>query len=315
MPFSFVLAIIVASIGIVLVVLIAVGYKKESKSDPSKSSLILGVSVVFGVIVGVLVFSASATKLSTRQVGVPVTLGKPADHVLKEGFHLVAPWTKVEKFDTFAQFLTRNGDDAITVRLGNQTTAKVDIRQGSQWNIDPNGDVLSLYRQYKSFDRIQDTVINGAAQAALTEAFQDFDPLASIAEGADKASSASVDAVSAEALTAMRASLGSGIKVSTLRIFVNYDSVTQTKLNDYAVSLAGTRIAQQNTKTATEIATANTRLAGQKATSDSGVQYQNCLSLLRDLASKNQLGSLPQAFQCSMPGTQGNSPSIIVPSK
>jgi hypothetical protein len=109
----------------------------------------------------------------------------------------------------------------------------------------------------------------------------------------------------------MRASVDPGINVDTLLIsVVHFDPVTQDKLNAYAQAIADTQIATQAKKTAEQQHEANDLLAA-KSSSDAGVEYQNCLNLVKDLAAKNQLASLPATFNCN----QGASTPVIVGGK
>jgi hypothetical protein len=295
MPLSLILALIVLGAGALAIPFV-----------PRHLRIPVGTGLV--ILIAGLLFSASATLVPTRTVAVEVSLGRPVG-TLQNGFTMVAPWHKVEKFDASVQFLIKQGDgQCITVRLGNQTTACVDIIR-SQWNIDPNGDIIELYRRYKQFDRIEHTVITGEATHALVDTFSTFDPLGGIATSGkvDTTTKPSIDQLATQARTQMQQSLGTGIKVDSLLLFVHYDTTTQNKLNNYAQALADTRIATQQTLTAEQVALANKALATQASVTNPGVQYQNCLSLVRDLATKDQLKDLPPTFNCGDPRT-----SIIV---
>jgi hypothetical protein len=70
------------------------------------------------------------------------------------------------------------------------------------------------------------------------------------------------------------------------------------------MALAETRIATQNRATAEQKALANKALATQVSVCDPGVQYQNCLNLIADLAARGQLGQLPPTFNCGDPRSQ-----------
>ena len=335
MPISFVLAIIFAVAGLIVIALAAIGYeggeheveiksrydgriRTEPRNDPPKWIVIAGLAMAFGTLSGLMVFSASATQIPTRTIGVETHFGKPVGTV-DNGFHMVAPWNHVERFTTQVQFLTLSDNDSILVRLGNQTTANIDVNR-AQWNIDPDNReaVLDLYRRYKDFDKIRDTVVIGAVQAALREKFQSFDPLAGISRTGvtDAPTGPTVDQITNQALVYAQKLLGDGITLSSLPLFVHYDGTTQTKLNDYAASSAGTRIATQNAATAAQIALGNKALAEQASTNSPGVQYQNCLSMIERLAARNQLGQLPLAFTCVPPGSGSTqNPILIQPKK
>lgn len=314
MPLSFVFSIVIAVIGAISVGLTSVFYRPGTRSDyrgqhqdPAKGAVLAGLTIGFGLAYMALLFSASATVVPTRSVGVEVSFGKPSETPLQNGFHMVTPWHRVEKFDTSIQTLkldgTGDGDTtpAITVRLANQTTANVDTNL--QWNIDPNGKVIDLYRKYKKFDNIESTLIRSRLVHAVNNSFSAYNPLSGI-NGSDSPTQ-STDDLARTASSALAKDVGSGVNVETLTIaLVHYDGTTQTKLNNYAQALADTRIATQNTLTAQQVALANKALAAQSSVTNPGVQYQNCLNLVAKLAAAGQLKDLPATFNCGDPRSQ-----------
>lgn len=106
------------------------------------------------------------------------------------------------------------------------------------------------------------------------------------------------DSLAGSALGEMKSHVDAGIVVDTLRIsVVHYDDTTQAKLNGFAQALADTQITTQQKLTAEQQKLANDLLAA-ASSSDPGVMYQNCLSLVKDLAAKGQLQNLPPTFNC-----------------
>lgn len=262
-------------------------------------------------IIALMLFASSATTVPTRSVGVVTSFGRPTGS-LTNGFHLVAPWADVEKFDASVQTLKMDGvgkgdtTPCVTVRLGNQTTACVDT--SVQWNIRPDGDVVELYRRYKNFDNIETNLVERQLQHALNVAFDTYDPLAAI-NGVQSGNALTLDELAANARTALEAGVGNGITVLSLTIpLIHYDADTENRLRSYQQALADTRIAEQRKKTAQQVADANNILSGSAATKDPGVQYQNCLNLIADLAAKGQLKDLPPTFNC---GQAGSTPVIV----
>ena len=302
MPLSLILAIVVAGVGLIAVA----GAKAAGQSRRT-------VTAVFAVLIGLLVFSASFTFIGARTVGVETNLGQPVYVKTRTG--LVAPWHKVEKFDASTQTLIMSGDSknddndgpAVQVRLGNQTTAQVDITK-AQWNVNPEGDVLDLYRRYRKFGNIEKNVVAPQVANSLTKVFGTFDPLASVNGTADAKVTTTTN-LADQALRDVNAQLGSSIKLTSLLIFVRYDGTTQAKLNGYAQALADTRIATQGKLTAQENAAANRALTETKdgkpddSYKEPGVQYQACLNLVKDLATRDQLKNLPPAtLDCAVAG-------------
>lgn len=311
MPISFVIFLIVVVLGIVVVA--ATAY--EMRGESNRGAVVFGTAFLFGVVAGIFLFIDSATIVPTRAVGVEVAFGKPVGK-LDNGFHLINPLHKVEKFDTRKQTIVMHGDgqnaDApcVNVRLGNQTTACVDVNR-AQWNINPDGDIIGLYKQFKSFDSIEHSVVQGQIQNGLINTLSGFNPLANVNPDGTVSNTAvkTTDQLSTDALTTAQSEItkavGDGVKLDLLQIFVNYEATTQQKLDDYAKSIGETRIAHQNGLTAAENAKANKALTEAGAAyKDPGVQYQNCLNLVRDLAARNQLSQLPPTFNCGDPRSQ-----------
>jgi regulator of protease activity HflC (stomatin/prohibitin superfamily) len=300
----FVVALVAVAVGIAFV---AWGML----ANPEDPAVTVGIGVVVTLVGAGVMFVDSFTIVPTRSVGVQVTAGKPHPHPIKNGWHWVALWSSVEKFDASVQTLNltaakEDSGDPVTVRLGNQTTAQVDV--SVQWNIDPDGDVVELYKRYRSFDNVEANLVKRQLQHSLNLAFAAYDPLRAINKDTDGPSQ-NIDDLAAKAKADLQKSVGSGIQIGTLTIpIVHYDGDTENRLKAYQQSLADTRIAEQRRKTAEQTKAANDILAGSAASSNPGVQYQNCLDLIRDLAAKGQLDKLPPTFSC---GGAGQTPVIV----
>lgn len=282
------------------------------KNEARGATILAGVACLAVAAIGL--FFCSFTVIPTRSVGVTVAFGRPDNESLKNGFHFVKPWASVEKFDASVKTLkldaangkSDDGDlgNCVTVRLANQTTACVDV--SVQWNIDPDGDVVELYRKYKSFDNVQNNLVERQLVHALNVAFETYDPLRSINGGGEAAQS--LDDLAGKASTALATAVGSGIKVSNLTIpLVHFDNTTQDKLNAFAQALADTRIAEQRKQTALAQKAANDALASGANSNNPGVLYQNCLDMVERLAKEGK--GLPAAFNCGAP------PATVVPVK
>jgi hypothetical protein len=280
----------------------------RSDGDRASRGLVWGGLAAIVAVFALGTVISSATLIPTRSVGVEVEFGKPVGS-LTNGLHWVAPWASVEKFDASVQTTKLDGKDdtpCVTVRLGNSTQACVDVV--TQWNIDPNGDVIELYRSYHSFDKIESNLVLVQLQHALRDTFGTFDPLAALAD-ANAAKQPSLDELAATTKSAFAGYVGAGITVKSVTVsLVHYDGDTENRLKAYQQALADTRIAQQRKATAQQVADANNILAGNAASKDPGVQYQNCLNLISDLAQKGLLKDLPPTFNCNS-GAQ--SPVIV----
>ena len=299
-------------VGLVLVVGGIVGIILATKFDRDLSSeeemrtisfLVGGVALLVGV---VTIFLNTFAVVPARNVGVVNAFGKVQGSV-DNGWVWVAPWASVELVDATVKNVNLDEDtkNPVVVRLGNSTTANVDLTV--QWHVDQNGNAAELWQRYRGTNNdlignVQENVVKRKLVPAVNRAFEKHDPLAAAIAGKD--TNTTNKEMSAAILNDLRAGMDAGIVIDSVEVqFVHYDGVTQEKLNAYAQALADTRIAQQRVLTAEQVRIANEKLAAGTAVRDAGVQYQNCLNLIADLASKNQLGNLPPTFNCGGSGT------------
>ncbi len=292
--------------------------KLVAARDARRASRIGGLLLV--LIGGAVIVVDSFTIVGPREVAVQTAFGKVQGEPLRSGWHWVAPWNDIEKFDASVQTLKfykggtekdgtpKDGYDGtcVTVRLANNTNACVDVT--TQWaiNHDPasGADVNELYLKYKTFDNIHDNLVTRQLQSALNEVFGGYDPLAAL--GVDAAYPAAAPTVNTKDLqgkvkTALAQDLGGFITVDSVTIpLVHFDADTENRLKAFQSAKADTRIAQQNKATAVEQAAAAEKLAVKAGALDKpGVRYQNCLNLIGDLAKRDQLKSLPVTFNCN----------------
>lgn len=305
-----------------LVLLVIAGLVVRAKVNAEDGGFFGAVAAGLGlaILVGIVFFS-SYTVVPPRNEGIVVEFGKATSSV-PSGFHWVAPWSTVETVDATVQNINLTTDigiwntgacTAVTVRLANQTTACVDITL--QWNVDRGANNINeLWQKYRGSNdnvigNIGHNVVDRQVRVALNEVFENYNPLSVLATGT-KVDTTTLD-LAQKALEILKANVDQGIQVEVLTIpLVHYDAVTQGKLNGYAQALADTQIATQQKLTAEQQRLANDILSKATSTNDKGVQYQNCLNLIKDLAAKSQLTGLPPTFNC------GNAPvSVIVGQK
>lgn len=274
----------------------------------------MAAAAVLFTIGSILIFLDAYTIVGARSVAVQTAFGKIQGEPLKAGWHWVAPWNSVEKFDASVQTLKfyqgEKEDDGgcITVRLANNTLACVDVT--TQWNINHDGDINSLYLQYKTFDNIHDNLVKRQLGSALNEVFGAYDPLASVSSGPGTPT-VNTKQLQDQVQVALIRDLRGFIGIPSVTIpVVHFDSDTEARLKAYQQSIADTRIAEQNKQTATQQALAAKELAAQPGLQNPGVQYQNCLNLTKDLAQRDQLKNLPLTWNCG-----GDDPNLLLPSK
>lgn len=265
------------------------------------------------LILGLIIFTFSCfTTVGARTVGVETTFGK-VDGVIGSGLHTKAPWEQVHAFSstiqtvrlTDAQNVTDVEGGPVVVRLGNQTTARVNVTVQWQINTGDHKAVENLYAKYRGFDHIGPNLFVPQLQHALLPPFENFNPLAQLQT--DLTGQGLVEVPTSQLEQKARAELekniGDSIRVTSFAInLVQYDQTTQDKLNNYAQAIGDTRIAEQQERTSAAQAKANTELAASQATSNAGVLYQNCLSLTERLATAGK--PLPPAWTCGNSNAQ-----------
>lgn len=297
--------------GCVLLLIGVVALVIYAKTDPGTrhDDDVRGVSVVVGgaslLLAAVIIFLTLFSIVPARNVGIVVTFGK-ADRSVDNGWTWTAPWSTVELVDATTQTVTRDLDTSnpVLVRLGNQTTASVDVTV--QWHIDPSS-ANELWQRYRGnnddlIGNIRSKVIERQLIPAVNRAFEGHDPLGDAVAGKD-AGLSNKDA-SGIVFSDLKSTVDRGIVIEAAVVqFVHYDQVTQDKLNAYAQALADTRLASQRVLTAEQQRLANEKLATSGSSTNPGVLYLACLNMVQELAAKNQLGNLPAAFTCSQEPT------------
>jgi regulator of protease activity HflC (stomatin/prohibitin superfamily) len=263
---------------IVVAVLGTVGAK-----NPAGKTRSLRVAVVAGVIALFVLILGSTTIVSARNVGVVTTFGRPGG-TLSNGLHWKAPWQSVTEMNGTIQIDNHTGENATTVRLGNNSTAFVD--NSVRWRIQPAA-ADELFLDYRDFENVRDNLVTRELRAALNEVFADFDPLAP-----ENVEGANVQALGDKVAEKLRAKVGGQIEILNVIVpLVNYDNATQERINALNVEKANTRIAEQRAKTAAAEAKANEILAA-SVSNDPNVLVSKCLDAARE-AGISPLGCWP----------------------
>lgn len=244
---------------------------------------------------------SSMTIVPTKNVGIVTTFGNPTD-TFDNGFHWKAPWEKVTELDGTIQTDTHSGDNSTQVRLANQSVA--DVNNSVRWRIvEDKAD--DLFKDYRGFDNIRDSLVTRELAAALNTVFEDYDPLATNEAG--ESSTPGFEELSDEATALLQQQVGAGIEVLSVIITkVKLDEPTQERLNALQTEIANTRIAEQSALTAEAEALANDILSD-SVSEDPNVLVSKCLDLLSEMISANM--AVPPAFSC-WPGSQS---ALVLP--
>ena len=263
-----------------------------------------GVAIVAGLLGLLLLALTSFTQVSTKNVGIVTSFGRPTGQVLSNGLHFKAPWQSVTEFDAAIQTQKYDGDQCTTVRLGTEGKACVD--NSVQWRIKPDA-ASNLFVDYRSFEAMQSALVERQRVAALNAVFASFDPLAKIKADNDGTGSPTLADLGSQATAKLQELLGDRLDVESVVIsLVKYDDGTQSKIDAYQTEVAATRIAEQKQETAAAEAEANRQLA-ESVSKDPNVLVSKCLDTLTDMVKANQ--PVPAGFSC----WPGGSAAVVVP--
>lgn len=267
---------------LVIVTVIALLMRATSRSEAGRTRAMRIAVVAGGLAIFVLILG-STTIVSTRNIGVVTTFGRPSG-TLSNGLHAKAPWQSVTEMNGTIQIDNHTGDAATTVRLGNNSTAFVD--NSVRWRIQPAA-ADELFLDYRDFENVRDNLVTRELRAALNEVFSDFDPLAP-----ENSDGANVQALGDDVAEKLRGKVGAQIEIINVIVpLVNYDEATQSRINALNVEKANTRVAEQRAKTAEAEARANEILAA-SVSNDPNVLVSKCLDAARE-AHISPLGCWP----------------------
>lgn len=306
---TFVLAIIVAVAAGVMTML-ARGLSKRAdtleannvstgeEARAAANNVRLATRVAWVILAAVLILSC-LTIVGTKKVGVVTSFGSPQG-TLDNGLHLKFPWEKVTEFDAAIQTDTT----ATTVRLANQSKATVD--NSIRWRIVPEA-ADELYRDYRDFDNVRDSLVTRQLNAALNEVFATYDPLASMDTVGDPTQGVIVDSLGEEVQTQLSDKIDEEIEVlDVLTPRADFDEATEEKISQYQQAIADTRIAKQRQKTAAAEASANRKLAD-SVDNDPNVLVSKCIDTLNAIVKAGQ--TIPAGFTCWPGGGSG----VVIP--
>lgn len=271
------------------------------------------VQVAFAILLFLSVFSifmASFKVVGAKQIGVPVTFGKPSGNVLHNGWNWKNPATSVHVFDGSLQTeqFSADKEDAgppIAVRLFTGSVASVNVT--FQWRLADDDSVKQVYLNYKDPENINQHLVKRALQQALNISFESYNPYAALiaaqnatanTPGTQQVAISYVD-LQTKALAVLKDELGrQGVDAVSLTIAsIGYDGNTQHELDALGTAIASTQVAIQNEKTATAQGAANKTLNDSKATSTT--LQQLCIQATQKVLEDGK--TLPAGWSCFGP--------------
>ncbi|MEJ9080736.1 SPFH domain-containing protein [Gordonia malaquae] len=230
-----------------------------------------GVAILLAAISALMLLLSSTTIVSTRNVGVETKFGRPTGSNLSNGFHWKNPLSQVHEMDGAVQNLTRTGEQATTVRLGNNSLATVD--NTIRWRIKPDA-APQLYLDYRSFEGVTDNLVVRQANAALNEVLGGYNPLASLEEQNNENANVRI---ARQVRDVLRREVGDDIVIEQVIIpVIRFDQPTQQRIDQFNTEVANTRVAEQRQSTARADAEAN-RIISDSVKNDPNVITSRCV--------------------------------------
>lgn len=226
----------------------------------------------FGALTAICLIIASFNIVSTRNVGIVTSFGRPAGEC-GAGPCWTLPWQKVTEMDGAIQLQSFEGksfDDpgtAIKVRLGNNSTAFVEANLN--WRLLPDK-APQMFQDYRTFDNIRQNLVDRQLQTMLSHRFATFNPQQQT-QGADLPGIANL------VKTDLQSAVGAEIEIQSVRIpGIFYDQGTQQRIDQFNQKAQETKNAEQDVKTAEQQRLAAEQRAAQ-AKPDLTVAQFNCI--------------------------------------
>lgn len=256
----------IGTILLAVLIVVVIGAIAMLVVGPASSRLpALGTAVIGGILTVVLAFFLCTTIVSTRNIGIVTTFGKPVGE-LNNGFHIVAPWQSVTEMDGSIQLQQFTGNsyddhqDAIQCRLGNNSTAYINVNVN--WRIETTA-AQQLFLDYRNFDTIRNNLVDKQLQVATCHVFSQFNPQATVDTAAtpardgtnavptQAAQGADLPKLANEIKAELQKAVGDRIAIlQTFLPGIYYDGKTQDRINDFNQKFQETRNAEQDVKTA-----------------------------------------------------------------
>jgi regulator of protease activity HflC (stomatin/prohibitin superfamily) len=296
---------------ILLVIAVIVGFGSFAAKDEGALGMRVGAAVLTVLAVGMFVLSG-LREVPTRSVGVPTSFGK-VESSLRPGIHFKAPWTTVNILDETIQTTTFDGNDCLTVRIGGQQTACLDVT--IQWRILDSG-APGLFNDYNGsgssntsssvqpsssvpsgiMGNITDAVVIRELEQTVNEVLGDYNPIQDVSANAT-AGNSQFSGFGPVVESDMRRDLTGRIQVlNVLMPLLRYDTATQDRLNQIQQQYGQTAIAQQEVATNKAQSAANAAISASLSSNPGVLEYQ-CLQITQDALKSGD--TLPAGWSCT----------------
>lgn len=263
------------------------------------------IAIVPLLLLAVITFFMSMTTVGARSVGIQTAYGKYVGTV-NSGLHLVSPWSSVEEFSTLTQNLHLNGgtgtDEGPKTPVAFKGGASGNVDTTIRWRISESG-AQKLWRDYKTFDNVQNNLVRADAQNSLRIEFSNFTPV-------DARDGNNLNTIMTHVQQTLAAKLSAyGVSVDSIQITnVELGAQAQSSIDRIVEANANVqRATAEQQKAQIEAETARIRQTTQ--TPETLQRY--CLEVVNAWdVSKN--GPLPATFNC---GLSADSTPVIVGQK
>jgi regulator of protease activity HflC (stomatin/prohibitin superfamily) len=290
---------------------IASARRRDAYTAADVRPLLKGCTAGFAALAALLVLISSYNPVSTQNIGIVTSFGKPVSH-LGAGLNFTAPWQSVTEMDEAIQVTDFDAASCqIQLRLADAQTAcaKVAVR----WRINPAA-ADALFRNYhNSTAGVENGLLIPELQNVANQVFASYDPVALLDSTAPVGSAANptVPQLAQQVQAALTAKIGSEVDVISLFMpNIAYNATVQARLNAVLSQKANTLVAQQSEQTALAQAAANKDISA-SVSNDPGVLESRCLDILSEMVKAGQ--SVPAGFSClggsNVTGVIANSPS------
>lgn len=279
----------------------------KNKQSPDYSGLSprtgtrIGAAVVAIIAVIVLLFG-SITSVGTKDIGVETAYGKTVGH-LGPGLHLIAPWDSVTVLDgTIQTDSWRGSNNCLDVRIGYSQTACAEFV--IRWRINPDK-ADSLFQNYRTFAKIQDSLVYQEISTALNTQLSNYNPL-------DAKNAPPLATVAQSVTSEMQQEIGpDGIDVLSTNIpILHYDPQTQNRINQIQSQYAQTLVATEQKATNKAVAAANAELSKNGQTLTPQILANNCLNLTTEAEKTGY--QLPAGWNCNYVAGSGSNLAGII---
>lgn len=304
---GFVFGIIIGAIALILLLAaFPAGKMIGGPSGAGTGAVMAVVALILGGFSFLTFLINGEYSVPTRSVGILTSYGKVMPGYLLPGRHFwIAPWDTLHIVSEGVQTTTFEGTDCLTVRIGGQQSACLNV--SVQWRVLDNA-AGGLFANYGSrgdlMNDIENNVVIRNLGVAANDILGNYNPIQDISRNPD--GSSEMTGLNEKVKVALAHAMGR--RIDTISVFapsLQYDSSTQDRLNQIQQQRAKTAVAREELATNQAQNRALEAIKHSVTANPLVLQYQ-CLQLLQ-AAQQSGFGGLPAALTCGL----GNSSTTV----